>query len=102
MISPELDLDVVLRDNYLSNGDDDDDDNDGSDHGDNDDPNDSDYSESSNDDSSDDYDDVNYSRKQRSKTGKRASSSKGITTVGEYIGGGSFGKFFLDIMIIKL
>jgi hypothetical protein len=86
----------VVFDNISSNDDDDDDD---SSYHDPDDPNDPDYhpddSESSGDD---DYDDDVSSgkRKRTSKSSSKtiASSSRGITTVGEYIGGGSFANVF--------
>jgi hypothetical protein len=86
----------ILRDNDSSN---DDNDSDDSNHDDPDDPNDPDYAESPNDHSSDDYDDANYSRKRKRrqssvKTGRSVSSSKGITTIGEYISGGTFGQVF--------
>ncbi|PKC12057.1 hypothetical protein RhiirA5_465236 [Rhizophagus irregularis] len=87
-----LRLGCVLQDNDSSNNDDSDD----SSHDDPDDPNDSNYSESSNDDSNDD-DGANYSRKRKRKqssVGRRASSSKIIAIISEYIGGGSFGQVF--------
>jgi len=37
-----------------------------------------------------------------SKDGKRASSSKGITTMDEYVVDGSFEQVFSEIMIIEL
>ena len=56
--------------------------------------NDPDYSDDSDDDSDDgsgdDYDDNDSSRKRKRKqTGNRASSSKGITTIDQYIGSGT-------------
>jgi hypothetical protein len=76
----------VVQDNDSSN----DDDNDNSNLDDPDDTNNSDYSEEpSNDDSR-----KRKSKQNLVKTGKRASLSKGITTIGEYIGGGSFGQVF--------
>ncbi|GBC07846.1 hypothetical protein RclHR1_07720010 [Rhizophagus clarus] len=87
-------LGYVILDND-SSSENNDNDND-SNHSDPDDPNDPDYLKPSNDNFSDDYDDTSYSRKRKRKqmTGKRASSSKMITTVGEYIGGRSFGQVF--------
>ncbi|RGB42025.1 hypothetical protein C1646_738777 [Rhizophagus diaphanus] len=90
----------VVLDSYSSNDDDDDDDD--SDYDDPDYPYDPDYSD---DNSSDDYDDDSSGKRKRkqipsaktnSKKSKKtiASSSKVITTVDEYIGGGSFGKIF--------
>ncbi|GBB98748.1 hypothetical protein RclHR1_03300028 [Rhizophagus clarus] len=95
-------LDRVLEDinsfNDDSSDDDDADDSNNSSH--------DDYAPSDNDDSdNDDSSDNDYSSKKRKSSsmqiGSRkrvitstASSSKGITTIGEYIGGGTFGKVF--------
>ncbi|GBC34966.1 uncharacterized protein OCT59_023203 [Rhizophagus irregularis] len=86
----------VVLDSYSSNDDDDDDDSSYDDPDDYDDP---DYDPDDDSDGSDDYGD-DYAglgkRKRTSKSSSKpiASSSKGITTVDKYIGGGSFGKVF--------
>ena len=87
----------VDLDSYSSNDDDDDDDD--SSYHDPDDYDDPDYDpDDDSDDSDDDGDDYAGSgkRKRTSKSSSKpiASSSKGITTVDKYIGGGSFGKVF--------
>ncbi|CAB5383676.1 unnamed protein product [Rhizophagus irregularis] len=86
----------VVLDSYSSNDDDDDDDSSYYDPDDYDDP---DYDPDDDSDGSDDDGDDYAGLGKRKRTSKRsskpiASSSKGITTVDKYIGGGSFGKVF--------
>ncbi|RHZ53801.1 hypothetical protein Glove_437g24 [Diversispora epigaea] len=89
-------LDHIKNDNISTNGFDDDADD--ADNSSDDNPDDSDYTD---DDSSDNYDDDYPSKKMKRGSKKAgsskkviASSSKGITTIDEYIGGGTFGKVF--------
>ncbi|RHZ76668.1 hypothetical protein Glove_194g15 [Diversispora epigaea] len=88
-------LDHIKSDNISSNGFDDDADD--TDNSSDDNPDDSDYTD---DGSSDNHDDDYPSKKMKQsskKTGRKkvvASSSKGITTIGKYIGGETFGNVF--------